>query len=53
VYVQHWMRRDDGRWLVEDITNIGATLRLEAIGCELKVADIYERVDVARKVETE
>lgn len=47
VYVQHWMRRPKGLWLVEDIADIDATIHLESIGCDLALADVYDRVDLA------
>jgi len=43
-HAEHWMRQPDGHWLFEEAGSIEAMLRLESIGCELKLADAYHRV---------
>lgn len=42
--VEHYVR-DAGKWtLVEDASSPEARIRIESIGCELLLSDIYERV---------
>ena len=41
--VTHYTRRDVGpAWVRRDVTDMDASLELEAVGCALKVRDIYE-----------
>jgi Uma2 family endonuclease len=42
--VEHWLRQDDGRWLIEEIDDLGRNLALPSIGCELPLRTIYRRV---------
>lgn len=37
-------RRAGAGWEMEEFTQAGDVIRIEAIGCELKLAEIYERV---------
>jgi Uma2 family endonuclease len=37
-------RRQDSGWLLTVVKGLEASVRLEAIGCELALADVYERV---------
>jgi Uma2 family endonuclease len=42
--VEHWVRQGDGRWIVEDIEDLGATVELPSIRCELSLETMYRRV---------
>ena len=42
-----WSRQAEGSWLLRDITGPEATIELQSIGCKLRLADLYERVDLA------
>jgi Uma2 family endonuclease len=42
--VTHYVRREGGAWERHDVTDAGASLELESIGCTLKLGDIYEGV---------
>lgn len=44
VRVERWDRQADGRWLVEEIEDLGRTLDLPSIGCTLALSDVYDRV---------
>jgi len=46
VYVEHLVRQDDS-WLLTETDDPGAVLSLPSIGCELRLADVYERVELA------
>jgi len=43
-HAEHWVRQPDGHWLFEEAGTTEAVLRLESVGCELKLADAYHRV---------
>jgi Uma2 family endonuclease len=42
--VEHWVRQEDGRWVVEDIQDLEATVELPSIGCVLKLKKVYRGV---------
>lgn len=42
--VEHWVRQGDGRWIVEDIEDLGATVELPSIRCELSLETMYRKV---------
>jgi len=44
IHVERWDRQADGRWLVEEIEDVGRTLDLSCIGCTLALSDVYDRV---------
>jgi Uma2 family endonuclease len=41
VWVEHWTRQPDGRWLVAEIADPAAIVDLPEIGCTLPLAEIY------------
>ncbi|HEV2851814.1 MAG TPA: Uma2 family endonuclease [Thermoanaerobaculia bacterium] len=41
--VEHWVRQGDGRWIVEDVQDLEATVELPSIGCTLPLKRVYER----------
>ena len=43
-HAEHWVRQPDGHWLFEEAGSTEGVLRLESVGCELKLADAYHRV---------
>lgn len=47
--IDHYHLQDNGTWSLTDAEGLTATLTLEAIGCELKLADVYERVQFDTK----
>lgn len=44
--VEHYIRQPDGRWLLAEYSTLAATVRIDAIGCELTLTDIYEKVEL-------
>ncbi len=42
--IELFSRQADGRWLLVEISEPGANLTLDSIGCVLPLAEIYERV---------
>jgi Uma2 family endonuclease len=43
-HVELHTRQPDGRWLLTETRDLGATLRLESVACDLPLADLYRRV---------
>lgn len=46
-YIQRFVRQTDHLWYVHLTDTLEATVTIEAIGCQLPVAAIYEGVSVA------
>lgn len=44
VRVEVFTRREDGHWLLSEAGQLDETISLASIGCELRLADVYERV---------
>lgn len=44
-HIEHYERREGG-WLLTEAVGLEATLELPSLGCELLVAEVYERVEV-------
>ena len=45
VWIEHWSRRDDGRWLVAEVDDPAATLELPEIGSTLPLGAVYAGID--------
>lgn len=43
--VEHYAKQEGGAWLISEITNARAVLKLDSIECALDLADVYERVE--------
>jgi hypothetical protein len=41
-HVTHYARREGGPWERRDVTDPEGSLELEAVGCALKMRDIYD-----------
>ena len=46
VWIEHWTRQEDGRWLVAEIDDPEATLDLPEIGCALPLSALYADVEL-------
>jgi Uma2 family endonuclease len=44
-HVEHFARQTDGSWLLKETNNIEDSIKLDSIGCELQLADIYANYD--------
>jgi len=42
--VELFARQDDGHWLLSEAAGLDGTILLASIGCELRLADVYDRV---------
>ena len=45
VEVEHWRRLEHGDWLLSTIRDNAGVLKLQSLGCELPIADIYHGVE--------
>jgi Uma2 family endonuclease len=45
-HVEQCSRQADGRWLLTEFANLDQSLQLPAIGCELPMAEVYDKVDL-------
>ena len=45
--VEHYTRQTGSQWVLTELRGLEAVLRLPSIGCEMPLADIYERVEFA------
>lgn len=48
VRVEHYIRQEHGRWLLWTSEEIGDTLKLGALQCEVPFADLYDKVEFPR-----
>ena len=44
-HIEVFRRQPHGQWLLSDFGGLEAVCRLESIGCEIALCDIYEKVD--------
>jgi Uma2 family endonuclease len=47
IHIEQYTRQPDDRWPLTEFTDPAATIKLESIGVELRVADVYEKVEFA------
>lgn len=45
--IEHHLRRANGQWLLTTIEGLERPLPLSSIGCEMKLSDIYDRINFA------
>ena len=42
--IEHYRRQSDGEWVLSTLDGLGAELKIESIGCSLKLSDVYDGV---------
>jgi Uma2 family endonuclease len=50
-HIEHFVRHDDGNWLMSDVSGLGAIVELSSVKCELALADIYAKVELPLQAE--
>lgn len=45
-HVEHYVRQPDNQWLLSETDDIQKTAHLSSIGCDLVLADIYDKVEI-------
>ena len=43
--IRFYLRNEDGSWKMQAVSGFEGTVRLESINCELRLADVYDRVN--------
>ena len=51
-FVEHYVRRPDGKWLLSDYEGLDAVTHITSIGCDLRLADVYDKVEFPAIEET-
>ena len=46
-HVEHYVRQADGQWLLSEATHLRQTIHLPTIDCDLTLADVYDKVELA------
>ncbi|NUQ62714.1 MAG: Uma2 family endonuclease [Pirellulales bacterium] len=52
-HVERFSRQPDNRWLLWESEDLEAILDLPSVGCEMKLSDIYAKVELGETVRTE
>jgi hypothetical protein len=42
--IEHYRRQSDGEWILSTLDGVDAALKIESIGCSLKLSDVYDGV---------
>lgn len=50
LHVEHYQRQPDGAWLLREYRALDQVVELAAIGCQLTLADVYEKVQIEATV---
>jgi len=48
--IEHYIRQPQNRWLLVEISGAQETVHLESIGCELALAEVYDKVEIGESV---
>ncbi len=48
-YIEHFVRQENGGWLLTEIAKMTEVLPLPTISCELNLSDIYARIDFSEE----
>lgn len=43
-HIEHFIRQENGDWLLKEYYGLDATFRIDSIDYSLKLTDIYERI---------
>ena len=52
VFIEYWLRQSDHRWLLTEFDNLSASIRLDSIGVDVSIAEIYDKVMFAANPES-
>ncbi|MBA3631643.1 MAG: Uma2 family endonuclease [Acidobacteria bacterium] len=48
-YIEHFVRQENGGWLLTESAEITEVLQIPTISCELNLSDIYARIDFSEE----
>jgi Uma2 family endonuclease len=51
--IEHYRRQPNGQWALATVSGLDATLKIESIGCELKLSEVYDGVGFPAAMETD
>ena len=46
-HIEHFVRQPNEQWLFSEANSLAETINLPSVGCELPLADVYAKVDIA------
>jgi Uma2 family endonuclease len=44
LHIEHYARQSNNRWVLTEISGLESNVKLASIGCDLRIADIYEGI---------
>jgi Uma2 family endonuclease len=44
--IERYVRQPEQKWLLEEVSDLVSSIRLAALDCELRLSDVYEKVDL-------
>ncbi len=44
-HVEHFLRRENGEWLLREYDGLDATFAIDSIGCSISLSDLFDRVE--------
>jgi Uma2 family endonuclease len=48
-HVEHYIRQENGDWLLKEYYDLDAAFRIDSINCLLNLAEVYERIEFAEE----
>ena len=51
--IQRFLRNDDNTWTMNAVTDLNQSIRLQSLGIEIPLAEVYERVEFTADTTTE
>ncbi|MEZ4658526.1 MAG: Uma2 family endonuclease [Caldilineaceae bacterium] len=46
-HVEHFVRQPNGQWLFSETSSLNETIHLPSVGCDLPLAEIYNKVEIS------
>ncbi len=46
-HVEHYLRRENGEWLLREYDGLDRSFKIESINCEISLTELYDRIDFA------
>lgn len=52
IHLEHYVRQSDRTWLFSEYKSANDKFQIDSIGCELLVAEVYEKVEFESQIES-
>lgn len=49
-HIEHYVRQPDNQWLLAEVESLPDTIHLPSIDCRLALAEVYDKVDIVRRI---